>query len=60
MMDLATLTGAQLVATGAKHAAILSNDEEFQSLVHRAGQTSGDWTFPILYAPELVGIDSLS
>lgn len=54
MMDLATLTGAQMMCTGMKHAAIMSNCEEFESLVRQAGFTSGDWVYPILYCPELV------
>jgi len=54
MFDLATLTGAQMVATGMKHAAIMGNDEDLEQAVRKAGQASGDWTFPILYAPQLL------
>lgn len=54
IVDVASLTGAQLVATGNLHGAVLCNDAEFESLVYKAGQTSGDYVFPILYAPEIV------
>ena len=54
MIDLATLTGAQMICTGMKHAAIVSNSEELEDLVRKAGFASGDWVFPILYCPELV------
>lgn len=54
IVDLASLTGAQMVCTGNAHAAVLSNDADFESLVYKAGQTSGDFAFPILYAPEVV------
>ena len=54
MFTVATLTGAQMVTTGNLHAAILSNDEGLESLVQKAGRSSGDWTHPILYAPQIV------
>ncbi|KAJ3156414.1 putative aminopeptidase npepl1 [Geranomyces variabilis] len=54
LIDIATLTGAQLMNTGKKHAAILSRDEAFERAVYAAGQTSGDWVFPIIYAPEVL------
>ncbi|TPX60392.1 leucyl aminopeptidase [Powellomyces hirtus] len=54
VIDIATLTGAQLITTGKKHAAVLSRDEDFEKIVLAAGQQSGDWCFPILYAPEIL------
>jgi probable aminopeptidase NPEPL1 len=54
MLDMATLTGAQMMNTGMHHAAVLSSDPAFEQVVFHAGQASGDWVFPILYAPELV------
>lgn len=54
VVDMATLTGAQLVTTGQKHAAILCNDEAFEKVAVQAGRLSGDWVYPILYAPELL------
>lgn len=54
LIDMATLTGAQGIATGEKHAAILCNDSNFESEAYKVGQVCGDWVFPILYAPELL------
>ena len=54
ILDMATLTGAQLVCTGERHAAILSSSEELEKNVYKAGQESGDWAFPLIYAPELL------
>ena len=52
LMDLATLTGAQLIATGHRHAGIVSNRGGFESAAVRAGLSSGDMTFPMPFAPE--------
>ncbi|KAI9014660.1 hypothetical protein BC832DRAFT_162150 [Gaertneriomyces semiglobifer] len=52
IIDMATLTGAQLITTGNKFASILSNSTSFESKVIQSGQKIGDWCFPILYAPE--------
>jgi len=52
IVDMATLTGAQLVCTGKKHAAILCNKEELESRFLNAGRHSGDLCHPILYMPE--------
>ena len=54
VVDMATLTGAQLVATGKKHAGILANTIELEGRAVRAGLSSGDFVFPLLYAPELL------
>jgi probable aminopeptidase NPEPL1 len=51
---MATLTGAQLIATGMHHAGIMANSAEWEDAVYAAGQRSGDWCFPLLYAPELL------
>jgi len=53
VVDLATLTGAQLMATGKLHAAIVSNDEALEDAAIAAGRRSGDMVFPVPYAPEL-------
>ncbi|MCC6619715.1 MAG: leucyl aminopeptidase family protein [Deltaproteobacteria bacterium] len=53
VVDLATLTGAQLMATGKLHAAIVSNDEALEAQAVAAGKRSGDLVFPLPYAPEL-------
>jgi leucyl aminopeptidase len=54
VVDMATLTGAQLVATGKKHAGILSNCDQLESDAVKAGLRSGDLVFPLLYCPELL------
>lgn len=53
ILDMATLTGAQAVATGKYHAAVLANSEEWEDNVVVAGRTSGDLAFPLPYCPEL-------
>ena len=52
IIDIATLTGAQLVATGARHGAIVSNDEELESLTREIGRKCGDLVHPLPYCPE--------
>ena len=53
IVDLATLTGAALLATGKKHAAIITDDAELESKAVAAGRSSGDLVHPLPYAPEL-------
>ena len=53
IVDIATLTGAQLMATGRRHAAIVSNDGDLEARTVRAGRASGDLVHPLPYAPEL-------
>ncbi|XP_034243445.1 probable aminopeptidase NPEPL1 isoform X1 [Thrips palmi] len=53
ILDMATLTGAQAIATGRYHAAVLTNREEWEEYCLQAGRTSGDLTFPIPFCPEL-------
>jgi len=53
IVNMATLTGAQLVTTGKKHAAILANTEELEAQAMQAGKQSGDLVYPLLYAPEI-------
>jgi len=52
IVDIATLTGAQLIATGKNHAALYCNDEDLEALAVKAGKYSGDLTFPLPYCPE--------
>ena len=54
VVDMATLTGAQLVSTGKMHAGILANTEELEQKAVKAGLASGDLCYPLLYAPELL------
>ncbi|MEE9386224.1 MAG: leucyl aminopeptidase family protein [Nannocystaceae bacterium] len=52
VFDAATLTGAQLVATGVHHAALVSNDGDLEAHVVAAGRRSGDLVHPLPFAPE--------
>jgi leucyl aminopeptidase len=49
IVDLATLTGAVLVALGSTYAAVISNDDELAAEVEQAGETSGElvWRLPL-------------
>lgn len=53
LIDAATLTGAQLFATGKYHAGIVSNDGDLEAKAVAAGLSSGDHCMPLLYSPEL-------
>lgn len=52
MVDLATLTGAILVALGKEHAGLFSNNDELADRLRRAGEETGEkvWRMPL--APE--------
>lgn len=43
----------QGIATGKYHAAVLTNNKEWEELTVKAGEISGDLVFPIPYCPEL-------
>jgi leucyl aminopeptidase len=49
IVDLATLTGAVLVALGSTYAGLISNDDELAARVASAGQASGEivWRLPM-------------
>ncbi|XP_038664599.1 probable aminopeptidase NPEPL1 [Scyliorhinus canicula] len=53
ILDIATLTGAQGIATGKYHAGLLTNSEEWERACVKAGQNSGDLVQPMVYCPEL-------
>lgn len=53
LIDVATLTGAQLVATGKRHAAIVSNDDALEAACVDAGRSSGDLVHALPYCPEM-------
>ncbi|CAI5737896.1 unnamed protein product [Hyaloperonospora brassicae] len=53
VVDMATLTGAQGVATGTRIGAVYSNDAQLEQMAVRAGRASGDLVHPMAYAPEL-------
>jgi leucyl aminopeptidase len=52
MIDLATLTGAIIVALGHEHAGLFANDEQLAERLIKAGQETGErvWRMPL--APE--------
>ena len=49
MIDLATLTGAIIVALGSHHAGLFSNNDELAERLHEAGKTTGEkvWRMPL-------------
>jgi len=49
IVDLATLTGAVIIALGSTYAGILSNDEEWAKRVTEAGERTGEilWRLPL-------------
>jgi leucyl aminopeptidase len=49
LVDLATLTGAVLVALGSTYAAVVSNDDELAAAVEAAGEKTGElvWRMPL-------------
>ncbi|XP_063815462.1 probable aminopeptidase NPEPL1 isoform X2 [Pseudophryne corroboree] len=53
ILDIATLTGAQSIATGKYHAAVLTNNEEWETACVKAGRKCGDLVQPLVYCPEL-------
>ena len=52
VVDMATLTGAQMIATGKRHAGIVANTDEVEASVVAAGKHSGDLVHPLPFAPE--------
>ena len=54
IVDIATLTGAQLTATGKMHCGLVSNDVELEKHFISSGQKVGELVFPMLYCPELL------
>lgn len=53
LVDAATLTGAQLIALGARTAAIMSNDDDVRSAVHAAADKAGEAMWPMPLPKEL-------
>jgi leucyl aminopeptidase len=49
MIDLATLTGAIMVALGQERAGVFSNDDELAARLHAAGEATGElvWRMPL-------------
>ena len=49
IVDLATLTGAVLIALGSTYAALISNDDDLAAAVEEAGERTGElvWRLPL-------------
>lgn len=52
VINMATLTGAQLIGVGRNYAGLYCNSDEWEQKAVAAGKASGDTVFPIVYAPE--------
>lgn len=52
IIDMATLTGAQGVTTGRRHASVLSNDEGLERAAVECGRSSGDLAHAVVFCPE--------
>jgi leucyl aminopeptidase len=53
IVDVATLTGAQLVALGVRTAGVMSNDDELRSRIVAASERAGEMMWPMPLPPEL-------
>lgn len=53
IVDVATLTGAMMVALGNKTFGIIANDDEFRTAVHDAAERSGEPSWPMPTPGEL-------
>jgi len=53
ILDMCTLTGAQGIATGKYHAALITNNDDWELSCVQAGLNSGDLVHPLPYCPEL-------
>jgi leucyl aminopeptidase len=59
LVDVATLTGAQVVALGSRTAAVMGNDDDFRSQVVAAAESAGEAMWPMPLPEELrKGLDS--
>ena len=52
LVDLATLTGAVVIALGSTYAAVIANDDELAGAVAAAGEESGELTWRLPLHPE--------
>ncbi len=53
IVDVATLTGAQVLSLGHRTAAVMSNDEEFRTQVESAAERAGEDVWPMPLPPHL-------
>jgi leucyl aminopeptidase len=52
VVDIATLTGAVVIALGSTYAAVIANDDALADAVHEAGERSGELTWRLPLHPE--------
>ncbi|WP_153398964.1 leucyl aminopeptidase, partial [Ornithinicoccus halotolerans] len=53
VVDIATLTGAAVIALGERTMAVMGNDEALRERVHQAASTSGETSWPMLLPEEI-------
>jgi leucyl aminopeptidase len=53
IVDIATLTGAQMVALGNRTSAIMANDDQLRDRVHRVAEATGEQFWPMPLPVEL-------
>ncbi|HYN57448.1 MAG TPA: leucyl aminopeptidase [Motilibacterales bacterium] len=53
IIDIATLTGAQVVALGSRIAGIMGNDDGWRDEVHAAAESAGELSWPMPISEEL-------
>ena len=56
IVDMATLTGAVLIALGSTYAAVISNDDELAGLVESAGEATGELVWRLPLHPEFAAL----
>jgi leucyl aminopeptidase len=56
IVDMATLTGAVLIALGSTYAAVISNDDELAALVESAGEATGELVWRLPLHPEFAAL----
>ncbi|HEX5018201.1 MAG TPA: leucyl aminopeptidase [Actinomycetes bacterium] len=53
IVDVATLTGASMVALGTRTSGIMANDDDFRTHVHEVATSVGEQMWPMMLPPEL-------
>ncbi|MBI1376910.1 MAG: leucyl aminopeptidase [Frankiales bacterium] len=53
LVDIATLTGAQVIALGLRTTGVMSNDEALRTAIHEAGKRVGETMWPMPQPEEL-------
>jgi leucyl aminopeptidase len=53
IVDIATLTGAQMIALGNRTSAIMANNDDLRERIHRVADAAGEQFWPMPLPPEL-------